>query len=194
MRCIDEEIAFEIPNNWRFVRLKSIWELLSGRDLAPSQYNDIENGIPYITGASNFSNGKVKIVRWTLVPQVITDFGDLLITCKGTVGEMTINNFGQAHIARQIMAVRNTYNLNIDFLTLCMQFYIESIKLSAKGLIPGISREDILNIILPIPPEKHQSKILLEVGKYEKMLQTIEASLNLDSLLYYSIISSKIPI
>ena len=176
--CIDDELPFEIPDNWNFVRLKSIWELLSGRDLTPSQYNDIENGIPYITGASNFSNGKVNLIRWTPTPQVVTDFGDLLITCKGTIGEIAINDFGQAHIARQIMAIRNIYNLNIDFLTLCIQFYIESIKLSAKGLIPGISREDILNIILPIPPVVYQQRTVEAVNKYNDTLNRIEASLN----------------
>ena len=95
-------------------------ELISGRDLSPSDYNDTEDGIPYITGASNFINGKVSLVRWTPKPQVITNYGDLLITCKGTIGEIAINDFGKAHIARQIMAIRNIYNLNIDYLSLCL--------------------------------------------------------------------------
>ena len=176
--CIDEEIPFDIPDNWGFSRLKSIWELLSGRDLAPNQYNDNKVGIPYITGASNFVNGKVSLVRWTPEPQVITNCGDLLITCKGTIGEMAINDFGRAHIARQIMAIKNIYNLNANYLSLCLQFYIESIKLAAKGLIPGISREDILNIILPIPPEEYQVKVVKVVHRYKEILNSIEASLN----------------
>lgn len=105
MRCIDEELPFEVPDSWAFVRLKEIWELISGRDLSPSEYNASENGIPYITGASNFINGSVELVRWTPSPQVITEYGDLLLTCKGTIGEMAINDFGSAHIARQIMAI-----------------------------------------------------------------------------------------
>lgn len=98
--CIDNEIPFEIPENWAFSRLNNIMELISGRDLSPSDYNDTEDGIPYITGASNFINGKVSLVRWTPKPQVITNYGDLLITCKGTIGEIAINDFGKAHIAR----------------------------------------------------------------------------------------------
>ena len=176
--CIDDEIPFEIPENWFFSRLKNIWELISGRDLSPSDYNGTEDGIPYITGASNFINGKVSLVRWTPKPQVITNYGDLLITCKGTIGEITINDFGKAHIARQIMAIRNIYNLNIDYLSLCLQFYIESIKQSAKGLIPGISREDVLNIILPVPPNKYQIEVVEAIQKYKEILNNIEASLN----------------
>ena len=105
---IDNSIPFEIPENWRFIRLKELWELISGRDLSPSEYNDNQDGIPYITGASNFRNGKIELVRWTPSPKVITKQGDLLLTCKGTVGEMAFNDFGNAHIARQIVAIRNT--------------------------------------------------------------------------------------
>ena len=158
--------------------MKNIWELISGRDLSPSDYNDTEDGIPYITGASNFINGKVNLVRWTPKPQVITYYGDLLMTCKGTIGEIAINDFGEAHIARQIMAIRNIYNLNIDYLSLCLQFYIESIKQSAKGLIPGISREDVLNIILPVPPNKYQVVVVEAIQKYKKILNSTEANLN----------------
>ena len=137
---IDNSIPFEIPENWRFIRLKELWELISGRDLSPSEYNDNQDGIPYITGASNFRNGKIELVRWTPSPKVITKQGDLLLTCKGTVGEMAFNDFGNAHIARQIVAIRNTYGLNVEYLSFCISFYIEEIKAVAKGLIPGISR------------------------------------------------------
>lgn len=85
--------------------------------------------------------------------------GDLLLTCKGTIGEIAYNNFGKAHIARQIMAIRNNYSLNVDFLALCIEYSMTKIKQAAKGLIPGISREDILNLLIPIPPTKEQEKI-----------------------------------
>ena len=159
LNCIDEEIPFKLPEGWAFIRLKTAWELISGRDLSPSDYNDKNNGIPYITGASNFKNGHVSLVRWTPVPQVITQKGDLLLTCKGTIGEIAYNNFGKAHIARQIMAIRNNYSLNVDFLALCIEYSMTKIKQAAKGLIPGISREDILNLVIPIPPTKEQEKI-----------------------------------
>ena len=156
---IDDEIPFELPDGWGFVRLKELWELISGRDLSPSEYNADGVGVPYITGASNFVGGKVELVRWTTSPQVITEIGDLLLTCKGTIGEMAFNDFGSAHIARQIMAIRNKFTLNSEYLALCMGFYINAIKNAAKGLIPGISREDILNLILPIPALNYQENV-----------------------------------
>ena len=178
VNCIDEEIPFELPEGWAFIRLKTAWELISGRDLSPSEYNDKNNGIPYITGASNFENGRVSLVRWTPVPQVITQKGDLLLTCKGTIGEIAHNNFGEAHIARQIMAIRNNYSLNVDFLALCIEYSMTKIKQAAKGIIPGISREDILNLIIPVPPEKQQNEIVSYTNKCIEKLCTISNVLN----------------
>ena len=175
---ITDEIPFEPPSNCLFVRFKDVWELLSGRDLAPDDYNDQEIGIPYITGASNFINGTVTISRWTDSPQVVTRLGDLLITCKGTVGETAFNTFGDAHIARQIMAMRNNYGLNIEYLSLCINYYIASLKTAAKGLIPGISREDILNLILPLPSEKYQISVVNRVNELFETIEHIKKSLN----------------
>lgn len=90
---------------------------------------------------------------------------------------MAFNDFGAAHIARQIMAIRNIYGLNSKYLALCMEFYIHKIKDVAKGLIPGISREDILNLILPIPPEQYQRQVVFSVEKINGILSSIEKSL-----------------
>ena len=178
VNCIDEKIPFELPEGWAFIRLNTAWELISGRDLSPSEYNDKNDGIPYITGASNFKNGHVSLVRWTPVPQVITRMGDLLLTCKGTIGEIAHNNFGEAHIARQIMAIRNIYSLNVDFLALCIEYSMTKIKQAAKGLIPGISREDILNLVIPIPPTKEQENICNKLKVTFSAIEHIEKSLN----------------
>ena len=178
VNCIDEKIPFELPEGWAFIRLNTAWELISGRDLSPSEYNDKNDGIPYITGASNFKNGNISLVRWTPVPQVITRRGDLLLTCKGTIGEIAHNNFGEAHIARQIMAIRNIYSLNVDFLALCIEYSMTKIKQAAKGLIPGISREDILNLVIPIPPTKEQENICNKLKVTFSAIEHIEKSLN----------------
>ena len=175
---ISDEIPFELPESWAFVRLKELWELVSGRDLPPSEYNSDGIGIPYITGASNFTGGKVDLVRWTTSPQVMTETGDLLLTCKGTIGEMAFNDFGSAHIARQIMAIRDIFALNSEYLELCIGFYINAIKNAAKGLIPGISREDILNLILPVPSLNYQARVVERVAEVTNILSAIEKSPN----------------
>jgi type I restriction enzyme S subunit len=170
MVCIDEQIPFEVPESWEWYRLLRLWELLSGRDLTPSEYSAEVIGIPYITGASNFSDGELIINRWTYSPKVVAKNGDLLITCKGTVGAMRINTQGDVHIARQIMAIRNNLGLNVEFLRIVMTSFIVQITSAAKGIIPGISREDLLNMLIPLPPLNEQNYIVNAISNAELAL------------------------
>ena len=86
----EKDIPFDIPENWKWVRLGEVISLQSGQDLTPSEYNDSKRGIPYITGASNFEKGKIIINRWTEHAKSFAYLGELLLTCKGTVGEIAI--------------------------------------------------------------------------------------------------------
>ena len=76
------------------------------------------------------------------------------------------------------MAIRNTFALNSEYLALCMNFYISTIKTVAKGLIPGISREDILNLILPVPSPYYQAKVVVQVAALTSMLAVVEQNLS----------------
>jgi len=176
--CIDEQIPFNLPKTWEWYRLSNLWDLLSGRDLAASEYSATKIGIPYITGASNFTDNDFIINRWTLSPKTIAKNGDLLITCKGTVGAMKINTQGEVHIARQIMAVRNRSGLNVEFLIIAMTSFIIQITSAAKGIIPGISREDLLNMLIPCPPINEQKMIAQVVSQADANLLKIADNLN----------------
>ena len=176
--CIDGEIPFEVPDNWQLCRFYTIYNLISGRDLKVTEYNDKRNGVPYITGASNFSTNGISLIRWTHVPQVTTELGDILLTCKGTIGEIAINSFGTAHIARQIMAIRSNYSLNANYMSLCIRYYVDDLRKRAKGLIPGISRDDVLNLILPLPPLLEQNRIVDVINRIFNIGIEIEKSLS----------------
>ena len=162
VKCIDEEIPFEIPESWEWVRFSTIINLLSGRDLEANQYNSDNKGIPYMTGASNFSKGELLINRWTQQPVTISHWGDLLITCKGTIGEMAYNRIGDIHIARQIMAISPKY-VEIEYVQIYLSTLISKLNAEAKSIIPGISRENILNAIVSLPPIDEQKRIIQKV-------------------------------
>ena len=157
--CIEDEIPFEIPEGWEWARLESVIVLLSGTDLNSSQYNDRHEGIPYLTGASNFADGKLIENRWTVEPSRISRKGELLFTCKGTVGEMAINRFDAAHIARQIMSITPYEYAMLPYITLFLNAMVEDIKSHAKGVIPGIERNTLLARLVPVPPLAEESRI-----------------------------------
>jgi len=166
----EDDIPFDIPETWEWVKFGAVISLLSGRDLAPQDYNDLNNGIPYITGASNFEDGELLINRWTDRPITISRKGDLLITCKGTIGTMAYNDVGEIHIARQVMAI-NSYFLNLDYIKYFLMRQVYELEKKAKSIIPGISREDVLNSSFPLPPLAEQKRI---VAKIEELLPKVE--------------------
>ena len=158
-RCIDDEIPFEIPDNWEWVRLGNIINLQSGQDLTPDKYNDKCKGIPYITGASNIEDATVLINRWTEYGRAFAYRGDLLLTCKGTVGTMAFLNENQVHIARQIMSIHPYDDIDAKYVRIVLETLVEGLKAAAKSMIPGISREDVLTALFPLPPLNEQRRI-----------------------------------
>ena len=159
VKCIDDEIPFDLPNCWSWVRLNNVITLLSGRDLEPSQYNNLKHGIPYMTGASNFLNAELIVNRWTSFPATISHKGELLITCKGTIGTMAFNTIGDIHIARQIMSISSNY-ICLNYLKLYLEVYVSELEKAARSIIPGISRSDILSSVFPVPPLNEQVRIV----------------------------------
>ena len=156
----DNSYYQDLPENWISVSFSNIATLISGRDLSSEEYNSDRAGIPYITGASNFHNGSILINRWTTSPKSISIRNDILLTCKGTVGELAINDFDKIHIARQIMAIRVFTNINLKYIKLFLESMISEIKKSADGLIPGISRDDVLSLNISLPPLAEQRRIV----------------------------------
>ena len=160
-RCIDDEIPFEIPESWEWTRLGQVISLLSGTDFKPDEYNDKCKGIPYITGASSLSENGVLINRWTETPKIIANYGDVLLVCKGSgYGKTVICDIEKAHIARQIMAIKNFSTLNMLYIRLFLQANFDQIKSKGQGVIPGIDRNSVMNMWFPIPPLAEQKRIV----------------------------------
>lgn len=162
----DEEIPFDIPENWVWCRLGDCIKLLSGQDLTPDKYNASGKGTIYITGASNIENGRITVNRWTEFPRAIAHKGELLITCKGTIGEMCFLNIDKVHIARQIMSIKEIL-VDIKYVHIFLLSYVNTLKGNAKSMIPGIDRKNVLNALFPLPPLSEQRRI---VEKLDQLL------------------------
>ena len=167
-----------VPSNWSLARVEDIGQLLSGRDLTNDECNSENIGLPYLIGASNIEGNPFSFIRWTEKPQVISHIGDILISCKGTIGAIVKIDIGDIHIARQFMAIRpNTDGITSDYLHICMIAVVEEIKKDARGVIPGIARDNILTKVFAIPPINEQRRIIAAINQYHSILDNISANL-----------------
>lgn len=113
------------------------------------------------------------INRWTTCPKSTAKQGDILLSCKGTVGKIAILHEEIVHIARQFMAIR-VYLCNKAFVMFFLESIIERIKKASKGLIPGIERNDILSLSIPLPPIAEQNRIVQKIKQAISILDTID--------------------
>ena len=168
----EDEKPFDIPDSWKWVRLGEAISLLSGTDFKPEEYNDAHKGTPYITGASSLSLDGVLINRWTETPKVIARRGDVLLVCKGSgYGKTVICDIEEAHIARQIMAIKHSDNICMKYIKSYLEANLTTIKSKGQGVIPGIDRGSVLNMAFPLPPLAEQKRI---VAKLEEILPLCE--------------------
>lgn len=177
----EDEQPYEIPSHWKWVLLGSICDLLSGRDEPLSECNAEGSGIPYVMGASNLSNAGLTVERWIEHPKVVSESGDLLISVKGTVGKLYIQQEPELNLSRQIMAIQPGELIEVTYLLQHVNEALQGIQQQAVGLIPGISRAVLLSLPIPLPPIDEQKAI---VEKLQSTNQKIDDVLDrLDNFL-----------
>jgi type I restriction enzyme S subunit len=174
------------------VKLRNVIKLISGRDVSVSLCNDKSIGIPYILGASNIKDNKFFIERWIENPVVVSEKNDILLSVKGTIGKLYLQKEEKINISRQIMALRALNELNTHYLYYFLLRECERLKFEGNGLIPGISRKDILdlNILLPTLEEQQEIVNILDnlLAKYNK-IKNLEQQLEKIELLKKAILA-----
>lgn len=179
-------------NFFNKVKSRNVIKLISGRDVSVSLCNDKSIGIPYILGASNIKDNKFFIERWIENPVVVSEKNDILLSVKGTIGKLYLQKEEKINISRQIMALRALNELNTHYLYYFLLRECERLKFEGNGLIPGISRKDILdlNILLPTLEEQQEIVNILDnlLAKYNK-IKNLEQQLEKIELLKKAILA-----
>ena len=88
--------------------MSDVSRLFQGKGVDKKKCNEEKKGLPVIVGASSLQSGGVEIKRWCKPKgnEVISKYGDILVSAQGTCGKIGINNIGDAIITDAIIAVR----------------------------------------------------------------------------------------
>lgn len=153
-----------VDPEWDLVPLGSICTVISGQHIDTEDYNTTGQGIGYLTGPSDFGVISPLITKWTEKPKVTAVPGDVLVTVKGSgVGSVNLLNETEIAISRQLMAVR-AKGLEPKFLHAFLVGQQDYFQSQASGAaIPGITREHVLSLKIPLPPLPEQRRIVAEL-------------------------------
>ena len=181
VKCIDDEIHFEIPEGWEWSRLGMLFSHCTGKAL--NGINKKGKLYTYITTSNLYWD---RFEMSTLKEMYFTDEeldkctaikGDLLVCEGGDIGRSAIWNYDyDIRIQNHIHKLRAYLPLCTRFFYYVMFLYKGIGNIGGKGIgIQGLSSGALHNIILPLPPISEQERIIAQIetimplaAKYEK--------------------------
>ena len=188
VKCIDEEVPFEIPKGWEWSRIGNIFNHTSGKQQSSSNKG---GGTPqkFITTSNlywgHFILDNVKVMNFTdeEIKTCSATKGDLLV-CEGGAG------YGRSAIWNEdydICLQNHVHRLRPCVSGICEYVYHfiyllkESNNLASVGTaMPGLSANRLKGLLLPFPPLSEQRRI---VAKLAELLPQIEKYNNVQNKL-----------
>ena len=188
VKCIDEEVPFEIPKGWEWTRIGNIFNHTSGKQQSSSNKG---GGTPqkFITTSNlywgHFILDNVKVMNFTVeeIKTCSATKGDLLV-CEGGAG------YGRSAIWNEdydICLQNHVHRLRPCVSGICEYVYHfiyllkESNNLASVGTaMPGLSANRLKGLLLPFPPLSEQRRI---VAKLAELLPQIEKYNNVQNKL-----------
>ena len=196
VKCIDEEIPFEIPQGWEWTRIGNVFIHASGKQQSS---NNKAGGTPqkFITTSNlywgYFVLDNVKVMNFTEeeIRTCSATMGDLLV-CEGGAGygrSAIWNKDYDICLQNHIHRLRPLVDGICEYVYYFMYLQKESNNLASVGTaMPGLSANRLKGLLIPLPPIAEQNRIteklkevLPVVDKYDKVqgeLNTLNSSLN----------------
>ena len=163
-----------IPKEWEVVRLKESKEmdLIMGQSPPGKSYNKKGEGLPFIQGKAEFGSMCPSPILWTTQPTKIAEEGDILISVRAPVGDVNMCPY-RLCIGRGLAAIRIKGFSNIFYF-----YWFQKEKRRIEGIGKGstfraITKDELSNLRIPIPPLPEQKKIAEILGAVDKRLDLL---------------------
>ena len=187
VRCIDNELPFELPELWMFVRLKHIGEIVGG-GTPKTNISEYWNGnIPWLTPA-DFSGYKEMYV--SSGTRTITEIGlkessaqmlpanSVLYSSRAPIGYIAIAETPVSTNQGFKSVVPYDFTMS-PYLYYCLKARTDDIIQRATGTtFKEISGSEMAETIIPLPPITEQKRIFEKVTQLLNAITTIEKSLS----------------
>ena len=174
--CIDDEIPFEIPSSWAWIRLGNIFQHNTGKALNGSNQKGVF--YDYITTSNLYWNsfvlGKLRSMPFTddELDKCTVKKGDLLVCEGGDIGRSAIWNYDyDIRIQNHIHRLRAYTPICTMFVYYTLYLYKYTGLIGGKGIgIQGLSSNALHKLLLPLPSIAEQKRI---VDKLEFVIASI---------------------
>ena len=186
--CIAEEVPFEIPVSWEWVRLGSILKVKGGKRL-PKEHNltDVPTNHIYIrvTDMKNHTiySDKLKYITestYQLIKNYIINKEDLYLTIAGTIGNIGIvpDKFDGMNLTENAVKLTDIRINKYYLLHIICSNYIQNkfVDKTNKVAQPKLAIERILTTLLPLPPIEEQQRIVDKIKELEPYIKEYDVA------------------
>ena len=169
VKCIDDEIPFDIPESWCWCRLGDLFQHNTGKAL--NSANNVGELKKYLTTSNvywnrfDFSTVKEMYFKDDEIEKCSIRKGDLLVCEGGDIGRAAIwDKDDEMCIQNHIHRLRAFIEISTMYIYYIFWLFKRNGVIGGKGIgIQGLSANALHNILIPLPPFNEQFKIVLKL-------------------------------
>ena len=192
VKCIDDEVPFEIPATWNWARLSNITSIVGDGIHGTPEYDAI--GTVYFINGNNLSNGSIEIKadtkkvseREAEKHKRLLCSTTVLVSINGTLGNVAFYNGENVILGKSACYFNLMGNIDKQYIkhVLETEYFTEYAKNVATGsTINNVPLAGMRNFLIPIPPITEQHRIILGMVRLAHSIDCYnDAQIKLDLL------------
>ena len=173
VKCIEDEIPFDLPEGWAWAFLSNIVYVLNGDrgQSYPAKSKLRSKGIPFVS-ASNIQDGVVSSDGLLCLSDSQYDAlgagklfaGDIVYCIRGSLGKCGLFTMEKGAIASSLVIVRSLFDAPhiIDYIFLYLNSALaagEIKKYDNGSAQPNLAAKDFRHFLVPLPPQAEMQRI-----------------------------------
>ena len=191
VKCIEDEIPFELPQGWEWCRLSVYTAIMNGdrgkNYPSKDKLSKDNSGIPFIS-ASDINNGYVvkdnmlymSNKQYELLSAGKLKLGDIVFCIRGSLGKCGRFMFDNGAIASSLVIVRGFVDeesyLEYLYQYLLSPIIFDEIKKYDNGSAqPNLAAKDFMKFFVPVPPLAEQHRIVSKINELLSFVDIIES-------------------